>query len=104
MYVVSNAELDAWPPETVCDLRVDDHPDPVTELRRLLDLHELYLTASTDEEKVPLDDALRAEVEDRARALGHGSFEEWVGTENYEMRVGGDWVDRKVLDILRRAR
>ena len=28
--------------ETVCDLRVDDHPDPLGELRRLLDLHEGY--------------------------------------------------------------
>ena len=29
------------------DLRVDDHADPVTELARLLDLNDLYLTAST---------------------------------------------------------
>jgi len=26
-----------------------------------------------------------------------------VGTENYEMRVGPDWVDDKVLAALRRA-
>lgn len=39
VYVVSNAEVDAWPPETVTDLRVDDHSDPVRELRRLIDLH-----------------------------------------------------------------
>ena len=39
VYVVSNAEVDAWPPETVTDLRVDDHADPVGELRRLVDLH-----------------------------------------------------------------
>ena len=30
----------AW--ETVCDLRVDDHLDPLAELRRLLQLHEGY--------------------------------------------------------------
>lgn len=30
------------PWETVCDLRVDDHPDPLGELRRLLQLHEGY--------------------------------------------------------------
>ena len=34
------------------DLRVDDHEDPCGELARLLDLNDLYLTASTDEEKV----------------------------------------------------
>jgi uncharacterized Ntn-hydrolase superfamily protein len=30
----------AW--ETVCDLRVDDHPEPLVELRRLLGLHGGY--------------------------------------------------------------
>ena len=30
------------PWETVCDLRVDDHPEPLAELRRLLQLHEGY--------------------------------------------------------------
>ena len=87
--------------DVAADLRVDDHPDPCTELQRLVDLHELYLTASTDEEKVPLDGALRTELDDRSRQLGHADFHAWVGTENYEMRVGDDWVDRKVLAIIR---
>jgi uncharacterized Ntn-hydrolase superfamily protein len=34
------AEGQPW--ETVCDVRVDDHEDPLSELRRLLDLHEGY--------------------------------------------------------------
>lgn len=34
------AEGQAW--ETVCDLRVDDHPEPLAELGRLLGLHEGY--------------------------------------------------------------
>ena len=87
------------------DLRVDDHTDPVTELARLLDLNDLYLTASTDEEKVPVDDALRAELEERARAAGARDFHAWVGTENYEMRVApdGSWIDEKVLAFLREA-
>jgi uncharacterized Ntn-hydrolase superfamily protein len=34
------AEGRPW--ETVCDLRVDDHPDPLAELERLLRLHEGY--------------------------------------------------------------
>ena len=88
------------------DLRVDDHPAPIEELARLLDLSDLYLTASTDEEKVPVDATLQAELDDRARALGHHDFTAWVGSENYEMRVGpvggpDPWVDRKVLQILR---
>ena len=87
--------------DIAADLRVDDHPDPGTELGRLLDLHELYLTASTDEEKVPVDDALQQELDERARKAGHADFHAWVGTENYEMRVGEGWVDRRVLAIIR---
>ncbi len=89
--------------DVATDLRVDDHPDPCAELARLVDLHALYLTASTEEEKVPLDDALRAELDERARALGAADFDAWVGTENYEMRVGPDWVDTVVLDLIRAA-
>jgi len=87
--------------DVAVDLRVDDHVDPVPELARLLDLNDLYLTASTDAEKVPVDDALRAELDDRARQLGRADFPAWVGAENYEMRVGDDWVDAKILAILR---
>ncbi|HEY0773963.1 MAG TPA: DUF1028 domain-containing protein, partial [Nocardioidaceae bacterium] len=32
--------------DVAVDLRVDDHADPITELSRLLDLNDLYLTAS----------------------------------------------------------
>jgi len=87
--------------DIAADLRVDDHPDPCAELARLVDLRDLYLTASTEEEKVPVDEALKGELDDRARALGHADLHAWVGTENYEMRVGDDWIDRRILAILR---
>jgi uncharacterized Ntn-hydrolase superfamily protein len=83
------------------DLRVDDHPDPIHEMRRLLTLQDLYLTASTEDEKVPIDDALQAELDERARELGHRDLVAWIGTENYEMRLGPGWIDRTVLAILR---
>ena len=89
--------------DVAVDLRVDDHEAPIGELLRLLDLHELYLTASTDAEKVPVDDALRAELEAFAAEAGHRDFQTWAGTENYEMRVAPDlaWIDRRVLAIVR---
>lgn len=92
--------------DVAVDLRVDDHPSPVTELGRLLDLNDLYLTASTEDEKVPVTPELRTEVDDLARRLGHRDFHAWVGTENYEMRVAPadaalPWVDRRVLAALR---
>jgi uncharacterized Ntn-hydrolase superfamily protein len=89
--------------DVAVDLRVDDHPAPVTELARLLDLNDLYLTASTDDERLPVTHELRDELEAFAKAQGHPTFHEWVGTENYEMRVDPDleWIDQKVLDIVR---
>ncbi|MGZ4474046.1 MAG: DUF1028 domain-containing protein [Nocardioidaceae bacterium] len=87
--------------DVAVDLRVDDHTDPCAELGRLLDLNDLYLTASTDAEKVARSPELDAELERLARGLGQPSFDAWVGSENYEMRVGADFVDQKVLAILR---
>lgn len=90
--------------DVAVDLRVDDHVTPVDELARLLDLSDLYLTASTDEEKVHVDDDLRAELERLARDRGALDLMSWVGTENYEMRVARDatWIDRRILAILRK--
>ncbi|WP_182526313.1 DUF1028 domain-containing protein [Nocardioides dongkuii] len=89
--------------DVAVDLRVDDHAAPVTELARLLDLNDLYLTASTEEEKVPVTTELEAELAAYAEAQGHRDFAAWVGTENYEMRVADDlsWIDEKVLAVVR---
>ncbi len=87
--------------DVAVDLRSDDHADPVAELTRLLDLNDLYLTASTEEEKVPVDDALAERLASFARSRGLEHFREWVGAQNYEMRVAPglrpEWIDRRVL-------
>jgi uncharacterized Ntn-hydrolase superfamily protein len=87
------------------DLRIDDHADPVTELSRLLDLNDLYLTASTPAEQVTINDVLRAEVDEHLHRLGFDTLNDWAGTENYEMRVdaGGAWIDQQILERLRDA-
>jgi uncharacterized Ntn-hydrolase superfamily protein len=92
--------------DVAVDLRVDDHERPCDELGRLLDLNDLYLTASRDDEKVAVTPELQTELDDRAGKLGHPGFMAWVGTENFEMRVSPAdearrWVDQKVLDLLR---
>ncbi len=89
--------------DTAVDLRVDDHPAPVGELARLLELNDLYLTASTEEERIPVTPELRIELDGGALAMGSRDFAAWVGTENYEMRVAEDvsWVDPRVLAIFR---
>jgi uncharacterized Ntn-hydrolase superfamily protein len=103
LLVVSEGAGYAGLDDVAVDLRVDDHPAPVGELARLLDLNDLYLTASTEDEKVAVTPDLATELDERARAAGHADFLAWVGSENYEMRVADDaaWIDRKVLGIIR---
>ena len=105
LLVVRDAAGYAGGDDIAADLRVDDHEAPVTELARLLDLNDLYLTASTDEEKVTVTDELREQLEEFARTEGHPDFATWVGSENYEMRVADDltWIDQQVLDIVQRG-
>ncbi len=88
--------------DVAVDLRVDDHPSPVDELLRLRDLHEFYLTASTEAERLPITAELLAELDARAVSLGRADFAGWVGAENYEMRVAEDltWIDPRVLAII----
>ena len=57
--------------DVAVDLRVDDHPAPVAELARLLDLNDLYLTASTEDEKVAVTPELDAEIAGLVQAQGH---------------------------------
>ena len=94
--------------DVVVDLRVDDHPTPIDELRRLHEIHQLLFGATPSEEWGEVDDALRAALADRLARAGYGgTLEEalfrWAGTENLEERVDGvDRVDPVVLAELRR--
>lgn len=83
------------------DLRVDDHPDPVPELARLLGLHELY--AGPPEGVQPLAGPLGAEVDGLVARSGAGSLRRWVELENFEMRWSEEGIDERVLAALRTA-
>lgn len=93
--------------DVLVDLRVDDHERPVAELARLYDLHSLLFGKTPKADWLEIDGALRTELADRLRALGHtGPFEsalaEWAGTENLEERLDGtDRIDPVVLRELR---
>ena len=76
--------------DTLVDLRVDDHPRPVEELRRLHGLHEALFGKTPRDEWIP--SRRRAASRDRraARTLGHATLDDWAGVENLEERVDGD--------------
>ena len=101
LFVVSEGAGYDGRDDVAVDLRVDDHADPCGELARLLDLNEWYLQAPDEADREPLTDELRAELEEFARREGQESFAAWVGAENVEMRVGDDWVDRRILEQVR---
>jgi uncharacterized Ntn-hydrolase superfamily protein len=53
------------------DLRVDDHPAPIAELSRLLELNHLYLDRPALADLLPVDDALTGELRRRLTAVGY---------------------------------
>ena len=88
--------------DVVVDLRVDDHPRPVDELRRLYALHDELFGSTPREEWLPLTGELRNEVGERLAALGYESLEAWAGVANLEDRVDGEnEIDPVVLEALR---
>src|SRR5271166_4476502 len=97
------------------DLRVDDHPAPIEELARLLELHKLYNFPAEPEDVLPVDAVLGVEIVRELRRAGvyKGSSEAFDGparealvafmhVENLENRVRDDGaIDRQTLDYLR---
>jgi len=89
--------------DVLVDLRVDDHPDPVPELGRLLDLRELYFGKPDPAAVLPLIGDLAQEVQARLARLGYASLYDWAGVENYEERMVAGGIDPVVLEKLREA-
>jgi uncharacterized Ntn-hydrolase superfamily protein len=90
--------------DTLVDLRIDDHEQPIDELRRLFKLHDELFGKTPRSSWIAVDDALRAELRQRLGALGYERLEDWAGVENLEERVEGEEaVDPVVLERLRSA-
>jgi uncharacterized Ntn-hydrolase superfamily protein len=88
--------------DVLVDLRVDDHPRPLEELRRLYGVHQELFGSTPRSEWIEVDDGLRKELQDRLAVLGYERLEDWAGVENLEERVAGeDAIDPFVLERLR---
>ncbi len=92
--------------DLLIDLRVDDHPDPVTELQRLYAIQDLLFGTTPDDRLIPIEQ-VQAEL---AELLGKVGYEgdvdtglrHWAGMENLEERLYDGRVDPVVLRELRR--
>ena len=86
------------------DLRVDDHPDPVVELGRLMGIHALLF--GSPESTLPLEGDVAARLRHALDALGYDdpdlekALERAAGIENLEERLVPGAVDPVVLDYL----
>ncbi len=98
--------------DRMIDLRVDDHPEPVTELQRLARLWRVYFEETDDGALLPVDDELvrrlrlglqrrGIEVAGEDRDSVFVALEAWGGMENLEERLRGrDRLDPVVLRML----
>ena len=94
--------------DSVVDLRVDEHPRPLEELRRIYVMHQAIFGETPREEWLEVDGELERDLRERLGRLGYDgdlgdSFFAWAGKENLEERVDGvERVDPVVLEELRR--
>src|SRR5437660_7467996 len=98
------------------DLRVDDAPQPIDELQRLLELHKLYLFPPNPADILVIDQALARELQELLTTTGdyqapvNGTYDDvtrdalrkFSGRENLEERWLEDaHIDRIVLEFMR---
>ncbi|MFW6271061.1 MAG: DUF1028 domain-containing protein [Bacillota bacterium] len=97
------------------DLRVDDHPTPIKELKRLLDIFYLYF-GDKEVESVKIEGELIKEIKENLSVLGHysgkinqewdsnikKSLQDYYQTENFEERDHEEgYIDKDILDYMR---
>ena len=96
------------------DLRVDDHPAPIEELARLLDMHRLYFFPAEPHDILPIDASRGREIVRELVRIGayvgteelyderaHAALVAFMHVENLENRVRTDGaIDRQTLAYL----
>jgi uncharacterized Ntn-hydrolase superfamily protein len=103
--------------DVLVDLRVDDHSEPVAELRRLLDLRNLYFGTSPSSEKLRIEGAVLTDLKRLMKSRGfyignetgpwdgptEKALDVFIASENFEERVDlkSRTIDAPVLAYLR---
>jgi uncharacterized Ntn-hydrolase superfamily protein len=97
------------------DLRVDDHEQPIQELKRLLSMHELYFRRSTESDLLSVDERLARRIQTMLKELGFykssmtGKFDEQTKEslkafcliENLEEHLRqDDRIDKRVIEFM----
>lgn len=99
------------------DLRVDDHPEPVLELIRIHDLHQLYFKKSAPQDILPIEDELKERLLTYLHTLGFLAKDEKVSDselfealhhyqliENFDERIQeSGFVDKLVVSFMQKT-
>ena len=109
LYVVTPGGGYGGGSDVLVDVRSDDHPDPVAELHRLVDLYDLYFGSPDPDALLELTGDLAEEVAALLAGKGHAvdgrgldaALADWAGVENFEERMVPGRLDPVVLTQLR---
>ncbi|MEW6523630.1 MAG: DUF1028 domain-containing protein [Bacillota bacterium] len=99
-----------------CDLRVDDHPEPIEELARLLDLHKLYFLKPPVIERIKVEGEVCRFLQEILRASGdyqgdingildvatQQALRDFHHRENFEEKYEEGYVAGEVYRYIRR--
>ncbi|MBB6454769.1 putative Ntn-hydrolase superfamily protein [Salirhabdus euzebyi] len=113
IYIVKEKGGYAEANDRFIDLRVDDHPDPIKELIRIYNLHQLYFGTTKEENILTIDGEVRHNIEKHLHRLGflenssvdneqlHKALTSFIHIENFEEReLEKGKIDKEVLDFL----
>ena len=97
------------------DLRVDDHPEPLQELRRLLQIHRLYFYPTDPQRRMRMDAPVVTQIQHILTMRGfytgpvHGNLDQdtrraldsFMHRENFEGRIQAEpWLDGEVYEYM----
>ena len=101
--------------DRMIDLRVDDNPEPIKKLKDLLYLRRLYFDKPEEKDILEVDKELGEKIQTALKKLGYYKGEingiyddptqkayfQFTSVENFEeRRLGGNRVDKKVIDFM----
>jgi uncharacterized Ntn-hydrolase superfamily protein len=93
------------------DLRVDDHPEPITELIRIYHLQQMYFAPTKPEKVALIVGQTREELEINLARLGYlhegddflQALKTYIHTENFENREQeSGYIDLEILEYMKR--
>lgn len=97
------------------DLRVEDHKEPIQELKRIYHIHRLYFSSPVPEKIVPIEGDVKAQLTTELKRLQFVSSSElsdeelqnaltkYIHSENFEMREQEQGLlDLDILDFMKK--